>query len=141
MTHGGRRASVTDIVASAGTFFQTNFAPSGRGFDLTSYDFLDVRADRYGDFTIPGVVSFGVELVNDDETRSSRVAIDPYLVLGPPPRANATLPTARIPLSAFAGAQLDAIRAVRFTFTTPYPEGLGVSLANVRATRLTTPAP
>ncbi|MDF3069021.1 MAG: hypothetical protein K0R38_4622 [Polyangiaceae bacterium] len=141
VSHAGRRASVTNIVASPGTFFQTNFAPVGSGFDLTSYDFLDVRADRWGDFTVPGVVGFGVELVNEDDSRSSAVAIDPYLVLGPPPRANTTLPTARVPLSAFVGAQLGAIRAVRFTFTTPYPEGLGVMLANVRATRLTTPAP
>jgi hypothetical protein len=139
--HGEQRALLTNIVASPGTFFQTNFAPLEDGFDLTSYDFLDVRANRLGDFTVPGVVSFGVELVNDDDSRSSSVAIDPYLVLGPPARSNLTLPTARIPLSAFVGAQLDAVRAVRFTFTTPYPEGFGVALANVRATRLTTPAP
>jgi len=141
VTHGGRRASVTNIVASPSTYFQTNFAAVGSGFDLTSYDFLDLRADRWGDFTVPGAVTFGIELVNDDDSRSSAVAIDPYLVLGPPARSNTTLPTARIPLSAFEGARLDAVRAVRLTFTTPYPEGLGVALANIRATRLTTPAP
>ncbi|RYZ03366.1 MAG: hypothetical protein EOO73_28310 [Myxococcales bacterium] len=141
LTHGERRAFVSNIVASPNTFFQTNFAPVGSGFDLTSYDFLDVRADRLGDFTVPGVVSFGIQLVNEDDSRSSPVSIDPYLVLGPPARSNLTLPTARIPLSAFEGAQLGSVRAVRFTFTTPYPEGFGVALANIRATRLTTPAP
>lgn len=135
VSHGGRRALVTNIVAGPSTFFQTNFAPVGSGFDLASYDFLDVRADRLGDFTVPGVVSFGIELVNDDGSRSSSVAIDPYLVLGPPARSNLTLPTARIPLSAFDGARLDAVRAVRFTFPTPYPQGIGLALANVRATR------
>ncbi len=141
VVHGGRRAFVTNIVASPSTFFQTNSAPVGSGLNLTSYDLLDVRADRLGDFMMPGVVSFGIELVNDDDSRSSAVAVDPYLVLGPPARSNLTLPTARIPLSAFDGARLDAIRGVRFAFTTPYPEGFGVALANVRATRLTTPAP
>lgn len=118
VNHGSRRALLTNIVASPSTFFQTNFAPLGSGFDLTSYDFLDVRADRLGDFMVPGLVSFGIELVNQDGSRASSVAIDPYLVLGPPARSNLTLPTARVPLSAFDGAQLGAVRAVRFTFPT-----------------------
>lgn len=140
VNHGGHQAFFTDIVASPATFFQSNFAAAGSGFDLTRYDFLDVRANRLGDFMVPGDVTFTIQLVNDDESRSSAVSIEPYLVLGAPPRSNLTLPTARIPLSVFAGARLDAVRAVRFNFTTPFPDGFGVELANIRATRLTTSA-
>jgi hypothetical protein len=50
------------------------------------------------------------------------------------------LPTARIPLSAFAGADLSSVRAVRLIFDEPYPSGAGVFVSNIRATRLTTPA-
>jgi hypothetical protein len=46
------------------------------------------------------------------------------------------LQTLRIPLGAFEGATLDAVRAVRFTFTTPFEAG--ILLSNIRATRATT---
>jgi hypothetical protein len=135
----GSWAALSNIVASPSTFFQTNFAPVGGGFDLTSYDFIDLRAGRLGgnEYSTE-VVSFEVELVNDGDSRSRPVSISSYLELGRLPRGNATLPTARIPLSAFEGAQLDAIRAVRLTFPSPIPEGYGVNIANIRATRLTT---
>jgi hypothetical protein len=135
-----RVAFISDIVASPSTFFQTNFAPLGSSFNLTSYDFLDIRADRAGlSIDDPTVVTFSVELVNGDDSRSSSVPIDPYLVLGAPPRGGTTLPTARIPLSAFSGAQLASVRAVRLTFTTPFPAGASLYVANIRATRLVTP--
>lgn len=44
----GRWAALSDIVASPSTFCQTNFAPVGGGFDLRSYDFIDLRAGRLG---------------------------------------------------------------------------------------------
>ena len=80
-----------------------------------------------------------MELVNADDTRSSAVAIDEFLELGPPPRGGTTLPTARIPLSSFSGATLASVRGVRLTFTTPL-DGSSLYLANIRATRATTEA-
>jgi len=50
-----------------------------------------------------------------------------------------TLQTARIPLAAFGAAELASIRAVRLTFDSPFEQG--ILLANIRATRATTPAP
>ncbi len=137
-----RGAFIDDIVASASTYFQSNWAPAGSGFDLTSYDFLDLRANRAGgSIEDPTVVSFRVELVNADDTRSSSVSIDPFLTLGAPPRGGTTLPTARIPLAMFTGADLGAVRAVRLVFDTPVPSGFGVFVANIRATLATTPPP
>lgn len=131
-------AWIHDVVAGSSTFFQSNWSSAGTGFDLTGYDYLDLRADRsWG--SDPAEASFLVELVNADDTRSSAVAIDEFLELGPPPRGGTTLPTARIPLSSFSGATLASVRGVRLTFTTPL-DGNSLYLANIRATRATTEA-
>ncbi|WP_437856086.1 cellulose binding domain-containing protein [Sorangium sp. So ce363] len=131
-------AWIHDVAAGSATFFQSNWSAAGTGFDLTGYDYLDLRADR-GWGSDPTEASFLVELVNADDTRSSAVAIDEFLELGPPPRAGTTLPTARIPLSSFSGATLASVRGVRLTFTTPL-NGSSLYLANIRATRATTEA-
>ncbi|WP_437725769.1 cellulose binding domain-containing protein [Sorangium sp. So ce861] len=132
-------AWIHDVAEGGSTFFQSNWSPVGTGFDLTGYDTLDLRADRsWG--SDPTEASFLVELVNADDSRSSAVAIDDYLELGPPPRAGITLPTARIPLSLFSGATLGSVRGARLTFTTPL-NGNSVFVGNIRATRATTEAP
>jgi cellulose binding protein with CBM2 domain len=132
---------VHDIVPSASTFFQSNFAPTGMGLNLTSYNFLDFRVDR--SFTEnPAAVAFRVQLVNSNNTLSGSVASSQFTEIIPPPRGAATLHTARIPLSVFSGAQLGSVRGVRFVFDTPFPgAGSGVFLGNIRATRATTTAP
>jgi hypothetical protein len=83
-------------------------------------------------------VSFQMELVNADDSRSSPVSIDEFVELLPPPRSSSgrTLQTLRIPLDAFAGAELDGVRAVRLTFTTPFDAGILVT--SLRATVDTT---
>ncbi|WP_437634071.1 cellulose binding domain-containing protein [Sorangium sp. So ce854] len=132
-------AWIHDVVPGSSTFFQSNWSPVGTGFDLTGYDYLDLRADRsWG--SDPTEASFLVELVNADDSRSSAVAIDDTLELGPPPRAGMTLPTARIPLSLFTGATLESVRGVRLVFPTPL-DGNSLYVANLRATRATTEAP
>ncbi|WP_437876276.1 cellulose binding domain-containing protein [Sorangium sp. So ce513] len=131
-------AWIHDVVPGSSTFFQSNWSPVGTGFDLTGYDYLDLRADRsWG--SDPTEASFLVELVNADDSRSSAVAIDDYLELGPPPRGGMTLPTARIPLSLFTGATLESVRGVRLTFPAAL-DGASVYVANIRATRATTEA-
>ncbi len=37
---------VSGVTPSSSTFFQTNFAASGSGFNLSSYNYLDLRVDR-----------------------------------------------------------------------------------------------
>lgn len=132
-------ALVRDVVPSSSTFFQSNFAAPNSGFDLTSYDFLDVRVDRSSSGGSETPVDFQVQLVNEDDTRSGAVSIDSFVDLIPAPRIDSgrTLQTARIPLSQFVGAHRASVRAVRFTFTQSVD--FGVLLANVRATRATTP--
>lgn len=133
-------AWIHDVVPGSSTFFQSNWSPVGTGFDLTGYDYLDLRADRSWSSDPTIEASFLVELVNADDSRSSAVAIDDYLELGQTPRGATTLPTARIPLSLFGGATLASVRGVRLTFTTPF-DGTGVYVANIRATRATTEPP
>jgi hypothetical protein len=131
-------ALIEDVVASPSTFFQSNWAPMGAGFDLGGYDYLDLRVDR-STTAVPNVpATFLVELVNADDSRSGSVPIDEFVDLLPPPRGftGRTLQTLRIPLGAFEGATLEAVRAVRFTFTTPFEAG--ILLSNIRATRATT---
>jgi hypothetical protein len=134
-------ALIEDVVPSPATFFQSNWAPSGAGFDLSEYDYLDLRVDRSTTAVPDAPASFLIELVNADDSRSRPVSIDDFVELLPPPRSftGRTLQTLRIPLTAFDGAALDAVRAVRFTFTTAFDAG--ILLANVRATRATTAPP
>ncbi|WP_437666024.1 cellulose binding domain-containing protein [Sorangium sp. So ce1182] len=133
-------AWIHDVVAGSSTFFQSNWSTVGTGFDLTGYDYLDLRADRAWSSDPTMEASFLVELVNADDSRSSAVAIDDFLELGQAPRSSTTLPTARIPLSLFSGATLASVRGVRLTFSTPL-DGTSVYVANIRATRATTEAP
>jgi hypothetical protein len=117
---------------SAATFFQTSWAPS----DLSGYQSLDLRLDRAADFNALDdfrAASFGVALVNGNGTVSSTVPIAEFVDLVPPPRLNAALQTARIPLSRFAAATLGQIRGVRLVFTEPMITELIVT--NIRATR------
>jgi len=133
---------VHDVVPSASTFFQSNWAPTGMGFNLTSYNFLDFRVDRSFTETNPSAVAFRVQLVNGNNTLSGSVGSGQFVEIITPPRGGNTLHTARIPLTAFSGAQLGSVRGVRFIFDTPFPgAGSSVFLANIRATRATTTAP
>ena len=131
-------ALIEGFTPSPSTWFQTNFSASGTGFNLSSYQFLDFRVDR--SFTSdPAPVAFLVQLVNSNNSLSSSVSTSGFIQLVPPPRGGNTLQTVRIPLTAFSGATLTSVRAVRLTFNTAFPGGGGIFLANVRATRATTP--
>jgi hypothetical protein len=134
-------ALIEDVVPGPATFFQSNWAPPVAGFYLGEYDYLDLRVDRSTTAVPDAPVSFSIELVNADDSRSRPVPIDDFVELLPPPRGftGRTLQTLRIPLATFEGAALDAVRAVRFTFTTPFEAG--ILLANIRATRATTTPP
>ncbi|WP_437938196.1 cellulose binding domain-containing protein [Sorangium sp. So ce341] len=134
-----RGARIHGVVAGSSTFFQSNWSAAGTGFDLTGYDYLDLRAD-VGWRSDPISATFLVELVNADDSRSSAVAIHEFLELDSPPRGNTTLQTARIPLSSFSGAALGSVRGVRLTFSTPL-NGDSLYVANIRATRATTASP
>jgi hypothetical protein len=125
--------------ASAGSnrFFQTNFAASGSGFNLTSYQYLDVRVTRQSSGNPGGTTNFAVQLVNANNTLSGSAQIGSYVRLDGPVGANGSLhpvlQTARIPLAVFSSATLSSIRGVRFVFNQTTTGA--IHLANVRATR------
>jgi hypothetical protein len=119
----------------AGRFFQSNWAESGAGFDLRSYQFLDLRVDRAYFGPTVEETAFTVRLVNADGSLSSEVPITDFVQLPIPPRFTPVLQTARIPLTRFTSANLASVRGARLTVTTG--ETSGVFLANIRATRNT----
>jgi hypothetical protein len=138
--------------ASPGGFFQTNFANSGAGLNLTSYQVLDLRVDRGVDpgFNVEPFTDFTVRLVNSNNTLSAPLSVRSFLgggeLTGPvgvavgPSEESETKPhrmlqTARFPLAAFTGATLSSIRGVRLTFSAT-PSGR-IYVANIRASRST----
>jgi hypothetical protein len=137
--------------AGESQFFQTNF---GQDVDLSSFSYLDLRLARTDvtptdDFigswlNLVEPTNFEVRLVKRDGTLSGPVEIASYLKLDGPVGIVAggstgsgfdvrpLLETARLPLSAFAGATLSAVRGVRLTFSKT-PTG-DIQVANIRAT-------
>jgi Kelch motif protein/galactose oxidase-like protein len=132
-----------DISWSASSIFQTNFANSGSGFNLNSYQFLDLRVDRAFDTSKNTGFStdFYVALVNADNSLSLGVQISSYLNLVGPVAGeggrHSMLQTARIPLSAFTNANLSSIRGVRLAFTVPFSTSGRIYVANIRASKST----
>jgi hypothetical protein len=126
--------------ASSSTFFQTNFAPAGSGFNLTGYRFLDLRLER-ASFGDPAETNFTVRLVNASGSLSSAVSIAEFVDLFDPPvgpfTTHTMLQTARMPLSRFTGANLGSVRAVRLTFSSSV--NTAIYVAHIRATVSTTP--
>jgi hypothetical protein len=129
--------------ASSSTFFQTNFAAAGSGFNLTSYQFLDLRLDRVQPFSDdPLETNFTVSLVNANGSLSSAVSILEFVELFEPPvgpfAPHRMLQTARIPLTRFTGANLGSVRGVRLTFSST--ANMQIYVAHIRATISTTPS-
>src|SRR5262249_53075377 len=125
-----RAAAVSWNTPGANVFFQSA-APSPR--DLSAYRTLEFRVSRQcHDLACHNAgpawhssTNFSVRLVTGTSQLSSEVHIQDYLSLTGPvgsltefagTLAHPILMTARIPLGAFAGADLSQVRAVRFVF-------------------------
>jgi hypothetical protein len=124
---------------SSSTYFQVNFANQGGGIDLSRYDLLDIRVGRSNDnLNRTDLAYVDVQLINANNSVTGAVALGDYvggLVKASGPGwegGHVMLPTARIPLTSFSGAQLGRIRGVRFTPRST-PTG-AMYLANIRAT-------
>jgi len=137
-THSAGTISWT--TAGNSTFFQSNWAVSGSGFDLSTFQYLDLRVDRSRDDTLNAAptTDFRVMLVNGNNTLTGSALISTYLKLeGPVGRTasarHSMLQTARIPLTAFSGATLTSIRGVRLVFNSTASGKIYV--ANIRATK------
>ena len=123
------------------TYFQTNLARQGTGVDVRAYQLLDFRVDRPKDaLNSDPETAFTVALVNADGTLSDSVDTQRIARIDGPPggpynNAHEMFSTLRIPLAWFYGADLRAIRGVRFTFDRT-ASGV-IHLANVRLSRST----
>jgi hypothetical protein len=112
--------------SSTNNYLQTNFISSGSGQDVSTMRYLELRVDRIGD----KAVDFNIQLAHGDGTLSGSVALSSYVSVPATPGTIAPngyggtstffhppLRTVRIPLSAFANANLKSVRGVRFVFT------------------------
>jgi hypothetical protein len=101
-------------------YFQMNFADSGKIWDVSSFDTLDLRIGRQ--MTDPAKdlqshVSFGIALVDENDSLSSILDLATYSRLLGPPNDNVDLSqTARLPLADFLGVNLKRVRGVRLIF-------------------------
>jgi hypothetical protein len=106
------------------------------GIDLSHYTHLEFRAGRGGADDLLAPSPLLVQLVNATGSLSEPLEASAFGMrldgpVGGPYNTHVVLQTARLPLSAFAGATLPALRGVRFSF--PDPRGASLYLASVRA--------
>jgi hypothetical protein len=137
-----RAARVNWTAAGSNTYFQINLAAASAGIDLRNYDQLDVRVGRTSDaLNVEPTTTIALALVNADGTISAELSSSEFgmAISGPPagPYSNPheMLQTLRIPLTGFGGANLQAIRGLRFVFRDT-PTG-AIHLASVRASHST----
>lgn len=143
-----RAAAVSWNNAGANVFFQSNAAAP---VDLSALRTLEFRVSRQCHDVLchnsgPAwhtATNFSVQLVTGAGQLSSPIQLRDYLSLTGPvgsltefagTLAHPILMTARIPLSAFAGANLSQVRAVRFVFDDTNSDE--IYLANIRASSL-----
>lgn len=115
-------------------YFQMNFADTGKSWDVSGFDTLDLRVGRQLNDPAKDLqshVSFGIALVDDGDKLSSTLDLATYSRLLGPPNDNVELfQTARLPLSDFLGVDLKRIRGVRLIFN--HTKKASIRLAQVR---------
>lgn len=118
-----RAAAISWTLASASTYFQSNFTAAGAGFDVSSYAFVNLRAARQASTlnpATPSPTSFKIQLVDADGNRSAAVALSTHMRLtgpvGGPGGTHVLLQSAQIPLASFGTFALTKVRGVRLVF-------------------------
>jgi hypothetical protein len=117
-------------------YLELPFSARPEGIDLSHYTHLEFRAGRGGADDLLAPSPLRVQLVNATGSLSEPLEASAYGMrldgpVGGPYNTHVVLQTARLPLAAFAGASLPALRGVRFSF--PDPHGALLYLASVRA--------
>jgi Kelch motif protein/galactose oxidase-like protein len=115
---------------------QLPFSALPAGLDLTGYTHLELRAGRAQGEDLLEPTPLGVQLVNADGSLSERLDTAAYGLrldgpVGGPYNTHVVLQTVRLPLTAFGNASRNAVRGVRFTFTSA--AGAELFIASVRA--------
>ena len=113
-------ANVQWTQSGSDRYFQTNFANTAKGVNITSFDFLDFRVGRImqdPEQELANLVDFSVQLVADDNTVSQLVPISNYTRLqGPPSDGTELTQTVRLPIASFGPFKLAKARGDRFVF-------------------------
>jgi hypothetical protein len=140
-----RAATVSWSTAGAGRFLQTNASQPGVPINLSGFLALEFRVALQCSGSLcsaspnpTGDLDFSIALANSNGTLSSPLRLKSFAVVRRPVGSfstNVLMQTVRIPLSAFAGADLARFRGVRFTFD--QTSSRSILLANVRRTRKT----
>lgn len=115
-------------------YFQMNFADPGNSWDVSSFDTLDLRVGRQmNDHAeeLKSHVSFGIALVDENDSLSSTLDLATYSrLLGPPNDSVDLSQTARLPLGDFVGVDLKRVRGVRLIFN--HTKKASIRIAQVR---------
>jgi hypothetical protein len=142
-----QRAAAVDW-PKAGGFLQVNAAAIGQGLDVNGYHALEFRVMLRCFDTLctslpdpTGDVDFSISLADANATLSEPITLKSLAVVRRPGGSfdsgsfsyNQLFQTVRIPLSAFAGADLSHFGGVRFTFDRD--QKASIYLANVRLTK------
>ena len=142
---GQRGAAIAWTTASPGTYFQSNFAGTASGRDVSGYSFVNLRLARQNspqNPATPALTQFKVLLVDASGTASAAVALSSYVRLtgpvGGPAGLHVLLQTAQIPLSAFGTVDLTRVRGVRLRFDDTTSGAIYVS--NIRFSNSAVPA-
>lgn len=139
--YGQRAARV--VWSRTGAYLQIHGAPTGETFSADGYRALEFRVAVSCDTTpcgdmpaADGDVDFSIALIHGNAGMSAPIDLKSRAVVRRPVGTyveNTLFQTVRIPLDAFAGADLTRLRGVRFSFDR-MPAG-SVYLGNVRLTK------
>ncbi len=133
-----QRAAKITWSSNTDTFFQTNCAETGTGYDISSgFKTMDFRVSRQVRANAPNETSdFTIQLIHADGAPSAPVQAETYTGLrgpvGGPGGFHPIMQTARIPLADFQ-SPLTTARGVRFTFDRT-PNG-AINLADIQLSR------
>lgn len=136
-----RAVRISWTSAGSDRFFQSNWTPAGQGMNISSYQFLEFRASRFLNNVLnpSSRTNFSIRLIMADGNSSGNVRMCNYGSLRGPvgghrlvcmardSQGNCTnwdwveayhrvLQTIRVPLSAFASADLTNVRGIRLVF-------------------------
>ena len=138
-----RAATVGWSTSSNTKFLQTNASSVGVPLNVSSYSALEFRVALQCTGTLcsvnpdpTGDVDFSIALMNSDQTLSVPITLKSVAEVRRPVGSfttNIVFQTVRVPLTAFAGADLTQFQGVRFIFD--QTSSRTIQLGNIRLTR------
>lgn len=132
--HVQRVATISWEAASEKTFFEAIWTASSVGRNIQGFSTLDFRVAREKNaLNKDASTDFTIRLQDAQGHFSNAVAVSQYALVNGPGSRNQVLKAVRIPLTAFTGIDLTAIRGVTFIFNKTQTGA--IALANIRLHR------